>query len=380
MEIRKINLHQQVLYLGKIIKKSEKIENNNISNDSNNQILYNFSYDDQINKKLIIFELRYSDNFSFKTQNIKYIIKYKEDIGYSYIHLIAKGNINNKIYLLFRDNYYSYDIYAGIYDIEINNYFPIIIDNSKDNIKLKNIIKQIPDKDYITILEQNKIFFFGGLIEQNNRNNQSIINEEKTKTDSSRNIHIINKSCIYFDLEKLDFEKQNFYENSLAPRYKLGGTSQQELIYLIGGFTSIPNNEDNICNLVQFSKYTDDKMHQFSAAKFDGESPKYMIDNQVFVVNNKFLISFSAYNNANLWILDIEKNKGININLKDKINLEEYNQNNLSLILIDCDINEKFNDKKNININLIIAKIIYNENQNDIKFEIINKSFPINIE
>ena len=82
-------------------------------------------------------------------------------------------------------------------------------------------MREIPDKDYITILEQNKIFFFGGLIAQTKlRNNllshvTAIPNEEESKRISSRNDFLLNKSSIYFDIEKLDFEKQKFPENSL---------------------------------------------------------------------------------------------------------------------------------------------------------------------
>ena len=272
MENRKINLSNQVLYLGTIFQNSEINKINISSKGTSQKIIYYFCYDDQRNKKLTIYEL-INQNNSKVEQKIKYEIKYKEVIGNNNIHLIAKANLNNKIYLIFLNDNPLIDLYAGIYDLEINKYFPIIIDNSNTNKKLKEIMREIPDKDYITIFEQNKIFFFGGLIAQTKlRNNLlshviAIPNEEESKRISSRNDFLLNKSSIYFDIEKLDFEKQKFPENSLIPRYKLGGTSENGILYLLGGFTEIPNSNEennNIYNYLQFTRLFDGKMHLIS--------------------------------------------------------------------------------------------------------------------
>ena len=171
MELLKLNLHFQALFLGKLIKNSENkiVENssdNNITNISITQkqtTFFYFSYDDQINKKLIIFELLFNNSQS--NQKEIYEIKYQEVIGNDNIHLFARGNLNNKIYFIFISNDIK-QLYAGIYDLEINKYFPIILESDENNKKLKEIIKQIPQKDYITIFEQNRLFFFGGLIEE----------------------------------------------------------------------------------------------------------------------------------------------------------------------------------------------------------------------
>ena len=161
MENRELNLSSQVCYLETKVQNTKSQEKENILNNDSKIVLY-FLYDDQIYKKLVIYELNYNNSSPVK-QKIIYEIKYKEDIGYNNIHLISKANFNNKIYLIFISDNNFYNIYAGIFDLELLKYFPIIIDNSP---KLKEIIKKIPDKDYITIFEQNKIFFFGGLIEQ----------------------------------------------------------------------------------------------------------------------------------------------------------------------------------------------------------------------
>ena len=386
MENMKLNLSSQVSFLEIKNINNESNQLNSASNNHSKEILYYFLYDDQINKKLMIHQIKYNNELEFNNissieQKIKYELKYKEDIGNDNIHLIAKGNIDNKIYLIFISDNNIYNIYAGIFDIEIVKYFPIILENSS---KLKEIIKQLPDKDYITIFEQNKIFFFGGLIDQSKKRNNTLSqittqmsNEEESKQISSINDFLLNKSCIYFDIEKLVFEKQKFPENSLIPRYKLGGTCENSIIYLIGGFTSYINNhenDDNICNNLQFSKFFDDKMYQFSIAKFDGENPKDMVDSDILFINNRFIVSFSGYKYSKIWILDVKTNIGVNYDLKEKIKLEEFNKDNIFLRMINCDINENNNE-----INLIIAKIIFNDVNKVIKFDIINRIFQINI-
>lgn len=389
MELRKLNLHFQVLFIGKLIKNTE---NKTVQNSSDNNItsisitqkqstFFYFSYDDQINKKLIIFEILLNNNSISEQKKINEI-KYQEDIGNMNIHLFAKGNLNNKIYFIFMSDDINH-LYAGIYDLEINKYFPIILESDENKKKIKEIIKQIPQKDYITILEQNRLFIFGGLIEEiRNMNEQSIPDEENSKTDYSLDHNIINKSCIYFDIEKLEFEKQKFPEFSLIPRYKCGGASQNGIIYVLGGFSSLSNREENICNLVQFGKYFDEKMYKFSVAKIEGENPKDMIDNDLFVIQNRYLVSFSAYKYLKIWIMDTKSNKGINVNLKEKLNFEEYNKRDLLFSLLHCTINEESNINNNNaleqNIALLIAKIIYSDNNNDITFKFINISFKIN--
>ena len=123
---------------------------------------------------------------------------------------------------------------------------------------------------------------------------------------------------------------------------------------------------------MQFSKYSDDKMYQFKLAKVEGENPKEMIDCDILIIKNKYLISFSGYKYAKIWFFDILKNKGININLRDKMNFHEFNQDNIFLRLINSDINEINNE-----LNIIIVKIVFDQNSRDIKFEIINKSFEL---
>ena len=160
----------------------------------------------------------------------------------------------------------------------------------------------------------------------------------------------------------------------------MGGSAKMEL-YVLGGFSSLSNREENICNLVQFGKYFDEKMYKFSVAKIEGENPKDMIDNDLFVVQNRYLVSFSGYKYIKIWIMDTKSNKGINVNLKEKLNFEEYNRRDLLFTLINCNIDEESNINNNNlekNINLLIAKIIYNDKNNDINFKFININFKLN--
>ena len=111
-----------------------------------------------------------------------------------------------------------------------------------------------------------------------------------------------------------------------------------------------------------------------------------MIDNDLFVIQNRYLVSFSGYKYLKIWIMDTKNNKGINIDLKEKLNFEEYNKRDLNFTLLNCsidDVEENNNDNNNNNssdknITLLIAKIIYNDENNDISFKFLNISFKIN--
>ena len=395
MEFQKLNLRSQVLFLGRIPKINEQSnsetntneQNNHVNKtsdlDINNSYYYYFSYDDQINKRLDIYEIVYEINI-IPVKNQIYSINYKEEFNDINIHLIAKGNLENKIYLLFISNDLTH-IYGGILDLILKKYFPFILETEENKIKIKEIIKQIPQKDYITILEQNRLFFFSGLIEENiNQNDTTISNEENEKTDYSVDHEKINKSCFYFDLEKLEFEKQKFPEFSIIPRYQGAGTSQNGMIYLLGGYSSLSNREENICSYVQFGKYFDEKMNKFNIAKIEGESPINMVNNDLLIIKNRYLVSFSAHKYQKIWIMDTQTNIGINVNLKEKLNLIEYNKRDLLSVLVDCEIietnqgnNTGNQNNENKNVNILIVRIEYEDIKNEINFSFIEKSFTL---
>ena len=70
--------------------------------------------------------------------------------------------------------------------------------------------------------------------------------------------------------------------------------NENGLIYLLGGFTTISNdneNNTNISNNLQFTKFFDDKMHQFNIAKIDEENPKDMIFNKESKIIPKVILT-----------------------------------------------------------------------------------------
>ena len=102
-------------------------------------------------------------------------------------------------------------------------------------------------------------------------------------------------------------------------------------------------------------------MHKFNFAKIEGEKPLLMIDNNIFIIDDRYVVSFSGFNYLKLWIMDTKNNVGHNY----EIDKENKNENNIFYFLIKCKINK--------NILLEIGKINYiNET-----FELINKEIDI---
>ena len=231
------------------------------------------------------------------------------------------------------------NIYSGLYDLKIKEYFPI----SLPELNITEIIDYIPIKDHTTIFEQNKIMFFGGF---------NI--KEKSK---------IQKSCIIFDISIYKFEKIKYSEFTFIPRFKCGSTSQNGILYIIGGYTSLEQKIENITELVQFAKFYEGKLHKFNVAKIEKESPKEMINNSVFIVDDRYVVSFSGFNYCKLWIMDTKDNSGKNYDLRN-FGIEGKNDENNFYECIQCDIK----DEKNIN--LIIANLVNS------KINIINNDIP----
>ena len=288
-----------------------------------------------------------------KINNLEILTNSKEKIGIieysnlleendskqSIIKILSNKLFLNRIYFIFSLflNEKLTNLKVSLFDLESKKNHQIFI--PEENIK--KIIKVIPTKDFFTVLEQNKFLFFGGF---------NISEENK-----------ISKSCISFDITTYLFEKIKFHEFSLIPRFKGGCTSQNGIIYILGGFTSLANPEKNICPHVQFCKYFEEKMHKFNFAKIEGEKPLLMIDNNIFIIDDRYVVSFSGFNYLKLWIMDTNNNIGHNY----EIDKENKNENNIFYFLIKCKINK--------NIQLEIGKINYiNET-----FDIINKEINI---
>ena len=269
-------------------------------------------------------------------------INYKEISSQYNISLIANCYILNRIYFIFlakNEEKEIKNLYSGLLDLNLKQYFPI----SLPELNVSEIIDLIPLKDHTIIFEQNKIMFFGGF----------------NLSDKGK----IQKGCIAFDISIYKFEKIKFSEFTLIPRFKCGSTSQNGILYIIGGYSSFEQLDENITELVQFAKYYEGKLHKFNVAKIDNEPPKLMIDNSVFIVDDRYVVSFSGFKYCKLWIMDTKDNTGKNYNLSD-FGLDGKNDENNFYECIQCDIK----DEKSIT--LTIANLFNS------KINIIRKEIP----
>ena len=199
----------------------------------------------------------------------------------------------NRIYFLF--TYLNNSILtfkSFIHDLSSNQSYPIILPDNTFN----SITNHISIKHYTSLLEQNKIFFIGGLLQDNKH---------------------IQKSIITFDISTYTFKKEKFSEFTLCPRYKLGATSQNGILYIIGGYTSYPEDKNNITEEVQFGKYGFNELHKFNFSKIEHEKPHSHVNPEVLIIQDRYILSFSGEDIPKLWIMDIEDNKGFNYDLRE---------------------------------------------------------------
>lgn len=205
------------------------------------------------------------------------------------------------------------------------------------------IIIKISMIDYSFVVEQNKLFLIGGIMQDNKH---------------------IQKSIYTFDLSLYTFQKEKYQEFTLIPRYKHACTSQNGIIYIIGGFTSYPQSDSVISNEVQFGKYDNGVLHKFNVVKIEGEKPVLMIDPQMKIVKDRYVVSFSGYQYSKIWILDTKDNKGKNYDLRNE-GFDGFNNKNDMHYLI----NYEFQGEDKMKI--VIGIIKYKEKQILIKNLII---------
>jgi hypothetical protein len=199
----------------------------------------------------------------------------------------------NRIYFLFTYiNNSTLTFKCFIHDLSSKQSYPIILPDNTFN----SITNHISLKHYTSLLEQNKIFFIGGLLQDNKH---------------------IQKSIITFDISTYTFKKEKFSEFTLCPRYKLGATSQNGILYVIGGYTSYPEDKNNITEEVQFGKYGFNELHKFNFSKIEHEKPHSHVDPEVLIIQDRYILSFSSDELPKLWIMDIEDNKGFNYDLRE---------------------------------------------------------------
>ena len=216
-----------------------------------------------------------------------------------------------------------------IHDLSSKQSYAIILPDQT----FSSITNHISLKHYTTLLEQNKIFFIGGVLQDNKH---------------------IQKSIITFDISTYTFKKEKFSEFTLCPRFKLGATSQNGILYIIGGYTSYPEDKNNITEEVQFGKYGFNELHKFNFSKIEHEKPHSHVNPEVLIIQDRYILSFSSEEIPKLWIMDIEDNKGFNYDLR------EYGFDNCS------------NASQGVQVQLIDAVFPADEKQTTITLAIVN--------
>ena len=247
----------------------------------------------------------------------------------------------NRIYVLLLSQTPQISFKAFILDLPSKNAYNILLPEEV----YQEISSKISLCKFTYVLEQNKIFLIGGIMQDNKH---------------------IQKSIFTFDISLYSFMKEKYTEFTLIPRYRHSCTSQNGIIYVIGGFTSYPESDTIISNEVQFGKYDNSQLHKFNIVKIEGEKPEMMIDANIKIVNDRYVIAFSAYKYSKIWIMDTKDNKGKNYDLR-KESFEDYNDENIKINLIQNDITDE--GKK---INLCIAIIDKANKKINTKYLILN--------
>ena len=86
-------------------------------------------------------------------------------------------------------------------------------------------------------------------------------------------------------------------------------------IYIIGGYKSIKEEETNICTDVKFIKM-DTLMNQWTDFPIEGSKPINIISPSLQLIFKRYLVAVSIYSGLNIFILDLMKKTGLNLNIK----------------------------------------------------------------
>lgn len=262
------------------------------------------------------------------------------DISEASFRVYAISIFINRLYVLLLSEKPQITIKAFIFDLQSKKAYNIILPEDV----YKEISSKISLYNFSYVLEQNKIFLIGGIIQDNKH---------------------IQKSIFTFDISLYSFMKEKYTEFTLIPRYRHSCTSQNGIIYIIGGFTSYPESDTTISNEVQFGKYDNSQLHKFNIVKIEGEKPEMMIDSNIKIVNDRYVIAFSAYKYSKMWIMDTKDNKGKNYDLR-KESFDDFNDDTKKICLVQNDIRAEGK------INLGIAIISKSTKEIKMKYLILN--------
>jgi len=124
----------------------------------------------------------------------------------------------------------------------------------------------------------------------------------------------MNKDVLFFDVSTFQFGKENIKENNFIPRHRHGTIHICGYLYVIGGFKTLEENDDEICNGINSIKYTN-LMISWVEHICLGDKPINLIDPICYLYDLKYLICVSMYKGFNCFILNLPTATGKNIDL-----------------------------------------------------------------
>lgn len=239
------------------------------------------------------------------------------------IHYIGLFNnqhlfyLNNKTHLSFisesNEEIYQYPLKSSI-EIKANVYFLnrvyFMAQTMEDKAIKVFVIDLVTKQGFDIVLSETEIKETSKYM----NTNASFVYEENmiTLIGGINQQNKISSTIVTFDLSSYTLSKQKYQEFSFYPRYRHGSASYNGIIYVIGGFTKIPESEDGIAEDVQFIKYKNNSLNKFSTAKIEGEKPILMIDPTMMIVNEKYVVAFSVYKYPKIWIMETSNSIGKN--------------------------------------------------------------------
>lgn len=123
----------------------------------------------------------------------------------------------------------------------------------------------------------------------------------------------INKNLLSFDISLYKFSEEKVRENNLIPRYRHGSIVISDVIYVIGGFTTLDESNEKICQKIQAIKY-DNLMNTWLEVKVEGDQPCLLIDPKISF-NSDNLMVYSDYLYPKIFCLKNSSSNGKMINL-----------------------------------------------------------------
>jgi hypothetical protein len=223
------------------------------------------------------------------------------------------------------EKYFNYCIYLNkIYVATSPNLVQMIDFQTK---KLHNI--EIPSEDnspteicknHSYVLVGTKLVFTGGITKENQ----------------------LNKDISSFDISLYTFQNEKIKENNMIARHSHGSVNINDIIYIIGGFTSVEETEDKVCNTIQAIRF-DNILNKWREVAIQGSQPELLIKPQI-KYDQEHLFCYSNYLYPKLWYLILKTSTGFMVDLtKEEV---PYLENTIFSYIKDEKLDEEKNLKK----------------------------------